>query len=76
MLSPSTKAPAHARRDVPRHVRWARRLAPCLAAPLATLAVLLAAMALTGVYPFGDVPFVARDGVFSTWGFTGGSIRS
>lgn len=71
MLSPSTKAPAHARRDVPRHVRWARRLAPCLAAPLATLAVLLAAMALTGVYPFGDVPFVARDGVLQYVGFHG-----
>lgn len=71
MLSPSTKAPAHARRDVPRHVRWARRLAPCLAAPLATFAVLLAAMALTGVYPFGDVPFVARDGVLQYVGFHG-----
>lgn len=46
-------------------------LAPCLIAPAVTLMVLLIAMALTGTFPFGDHPFVARDGVFQYVGLHG-----
>lgn len=46
-------------------------LAPCLIAPAITLIVLLIAMALTGTFPFGDHPFVARDGVFQYVGLHG-----
>ena len=46
-------------------------LAPCLIAPAVTFIVLLIAMALTGTFPFGDHPFVARDGVFQYVGLHG-----
>lgn len=42
-----------------------------LTAPLVTLAVLLVSMAATGIVPFGDHPFVARDGVIQYVGFFG-----
>ncbi len=41
------------------------------AGPAVTLAVLLASMALCGIYPFGDHAFLARDGAIQYVGFYG-----
>ena len=41
------------------------------AGPALTLVVLLAAMAARGIFPFGDHPFLARDGVIQYVGFYG-----
>lgn len=52
----------------PQGAKW---LAACLAAPVLTLVILLISMAATGIYPFGDHAFAARDGVFQYAGFFG-----